>query len=82
MEAPTKTTFLKQSNINIINNNLQGSKLFAYMRLLNSKGVEILEGKYKGYKMLYLGGQDYIGGKFTTFSNGSIRGLLINGIIK
>lgn len=68
MKAATKTTYLKQSNLNIIKKSLHGSKLFAYMRLLNIKGVEITEGKYKG-------------GKFTTYSNGCVKAQLINGII-
>ena len=81
MKAATKTTFLKQSNISIINKGLEGSKLFAYMRLLKAKGTEIEQGKYKGGRMLYIGGQNYIGGKFTTYPNGSIKATLINGVI-
>ena len=82
MQAAAKVTHIKQSNLNIINSTLQGSKLFAYMRLLERKGTEVTEGRLKGARMLYLGGQDYIGAKFTTYPNGSISARMINGIIE
>ena len=73
MEAVTPTN-LKQSNLNLIKSGkIEGSKFFAYERLLNTKGSEITKGRLKGAKMLYLGGTDYIGAKITTFNNGSKR---------
>ncbi len=67
-------TYIKQSNLDLIKTSkIEGSKFFAYERLLNTKGSEVTEGRLKGAKMLYLGGQDYIGAKITTFGNGCKR---------
>lgn len=75
-----KPTYIKQSNLNLIKSGkIEGSKFFAYERLLNTKGANIDSGQLKGAKMLYLGGMDYLGAHITTFSNGSKRLHMIEG---
>jgi len=81
MEAVRKTK-IKQSNLDLIKSGkIEGSKFFAYERLLNKKGSTITEGRLKGGKMLYLGGQDFIGAKITTFKGGAKRLHMIEGTL-
>ncbi len=68
-----KPTYLKQSNLNLIKSGkIEGSKFFAYERLLNTKGAGITGNtRLKNAKMLYLGGTDYIGAQITTYKGGA-----------
>lgn len=66
-----KQTYLKPENLKLIQDHkIEGSKFFAYLRLLERNGSTIESGKYQGGKMLYLGGQNLIGAKVTKYKVG------------
>ena len=71
----TKQIYIKPSNLKKIQDGtIEGSKFFAYIKLLENKGSEVTGSeKLKGAKMLYLGNTDYIGAKVTKYANGCFK---------
>lgn len=77
----TKQVYIKPSNLKKIKDGtIEGSKFFAYIRLLETKGGKVTGNKkLKGAKMLYLGNTDYIGAKVTKYDNGCFKLYQITG---